>query len=93
MAIVVCGKGSTTKSAAKSDPSLVSLRATVPSFGPEIMPHAEVSQEVGFTKDRDWVPAMMPQGCGGSGHTLPSAISAPNSTPALPYKTLCQEGH
>ena len=42
VAIVVCGKGSTTKSAAKSDPSLVSLRATVPSFGPAHQPIASI---------------------------------------------------
>ena len=46
MAIVVCGKGSTTKSAAKSDPSLVSLRATVPSFGPAHLAMASIVSQL-----------------------------------------------
>ena len=55
---------------------------------PDIMWNKEVSQEVGLASARDCVPAMMPQGWGGLGHASPLAISAPSSTPALPYSNL-----
>ncbi len=63
---------------------LLWLLNRVQSSIPGIILKALVSHDVGFAGDRGWFPAMMPQGWGGSGHTLPVAISVPSSTPALP---------